>query len=308
MVVVAAVGAAIINAAMSLLQRLGVEDAPRDQVGGTRRLVAHMVRRPVWLIGFVGMGGAFALQAVALHRGSLAVVQPLLTTELFFVVIVLRVWYAVPVRGRDWAYCALAVCGLSLFLVVLAPTNGGRLPSSTGWLEGGVAIVAAAAVLTLAARRGPPWWRALSLGAAASVGFALTAALTKAFSEAFNGGIAHVFETWPTYGVVVCGLGSVLLMQQAFHAGPFAASQATLILVNPFVSVALGALLYGERFPHDPVSVGLGLVGVAAFAVGGIGLCASPLISGGHGDDQLQRLQGRGFVARLRAEGVGGAA
>ncbi len=301
MVVAAAVGAAIVNAVMSLLQRLGVEGAPRGEASGTQGLVAHMVRRPVWLIGFVGMGGAFALQAIALHRGALAVVQPLLTTELFFVVLILRVWYAVPVRARDWVLCALAVCGLALFLVVLAPTNGGRPPSTAGWLEGGIAIGVAAAALTLAARRGPPWWRALSLGAAASVGFALTAAFTKAFSDAFNGGIAHVFETWPTYALVACGLCSVLLMQHAFHAGPFAAGQSTLILVNPFVSVALGALLYGERFSHDPASIALGLVGVVAFAVGGVGLCTSPLISGIHDEDGIQRLHGRGYVARLRA-------
>lgn len=302
MVVTAAVGAAIVNAVMSLLQRLGVETAPRSDAGRAQGLVGHMVRRPVWLVGFLGMGGAFALQAIALHRGSLAVVQPLLTTELFFVVVILRVWYSVPVRGRDWAMCVLTISGLSLFLVVLAPTNGGRLPSAAGWLQGGVAIVLASTVLTLASRRGPPWWRALSLGAAASVGFALTAALTKAFSDAFNGGIAHVFTTWPTYGLVACGLASVLLMQHAFHAGPFAASQSTLILVNPFVSVALGALLYGERFPHDPVDVALGLVGVVAFALGGVGLCTSPLIAGVHEDDELQRLGGRGYVARLRAD------
>lgn len=305
MVIVAAVGAALVNAVTSLLQRLGVEDAPRgdEALGRTAQLVTHMVRRPVWLIGFLGMGGAFALQAVALHRGSLAIVQPLLTTELFFVVLILRVWYAVPVRGRDWLLCGLAVAGLSLFLAVLAPSNPGHEPKLSGWLEGGLSIAGAALCLTIAGRRGPAWWRALSLGAAASVGFALTAALTKAFSLAFNGGLAHVFGTWPTYGLVVCGLASVLLMQHAFHAGPFAAAQATLILVNPFVSVALGALLYGESFTSDPVSVGLGLLGVVAFAAGAVGLCASPLIANGQDGDDLQRLQGRGYVAR-RAERV----
>ena len=35
-------------------------------------------------------------------------------------------------------------------------------------------------------------------------------------------------------------------MQSAFQVGPFAASQSTLILVNPFVSIAVGHVLFGE--------------------------------------------------------------
>ncbi len=301
MVVLASVGAAILNALMSLLQRLGVEGAPRTS-GSTTGLVAHAVRRPVWLFGFAGMLGAFALQALALHTGALAVVQPLLATELFFVVLVLRVWYDVAVRLRDWLLCVLAVGGLSTFLVVLAPTNGGHVPGTGPWIAAGIAIGLAAVALIALSWFGPPWWRALTLGAASSVGFALTAALTKAFSEAFSAGIPHVLSIWQTYALCVVGLCSFLLMQHAFHAGPFAASQSTLILVNPFVSVALGALLYGETFPHGVAALAVGLLGVAAFAAGAVGLCTSPLIAGVHDDDQVQLLVGRGYVARLRAE------
>jgi drug/metabolite transporter (DMT)-like permease len=303
-VVIASVGAALLNALMSLLQRLGVESAPRAS-NTTSDLVAHAMRRPVWLLGFAGMLGAFALQALALHSGSLAVVQPLIATELFFVVLILRLWYAVPVRAKDWLLCVLAVGGLSAFLVTLAPSNAGRVPGLQPWLTAGLVIAVAVVALVAASRVGPPWWRALLLGAAASAGFALTAALTKAFSEAFSGGIPHVLSTWQTYALCGVGLCSFLLMQHAFHAGPFAASQSTLILVNPFVSVALGALLYGESFPNGAGTVAVGAVGVVAFAIGAVGLCASPLIAGVHGSDDVQLLAGRGYVARLREERAG---
>jgi hypothetical protein len=300
-VVLASIGCALLNALMSLLQRLGVEGAPRVKTS-TGGLVAHALRRPIWLLGFAGMLGAFALQAIALHSGSLAVVQPLLSTELFFVVLVLRVWYAVPVRRRDWLLCGLAVAGLATFLATLAPTNGGHVHGLRPWITAGVAIAVAIVVLVAVSRLGPPWWRALLLGAAASVGFALTAALTKSFSEAFSAGIPHVLSSWQTYALCVVGLCSFLLMQHAFHAGPFAASQSTLILVNPFVSVILGALLYGESFPGGVGSISLGAVGVVAFGLGAVGLCASPLIAGVHGSDEVQLLAGRGYVARLREE------
>lgn len=299
-VVLLAVGAALVNALTSFLQRLGIEGAPRESSMSTG-IVAHAVRSPVWLLGFVAMGAGFVLQALALHAGALAVVQPLLTTELLFVVLILWGWYAIHVRGRDWLCAGLTVGGLAVFLVVLAPTNAGHNPTTQAWVISMCVILVAMAVLVGLGRTGPPWWRALLLGAAASVGFAMTAALTKAFTDAFGGGLGEVVRTWETWALAVVGLGSFYLMQNAFHAGPFAASQSTLILVNPFVSVALGAFLYGESFPHGPGVIVAGVASVVTFLAGGIGLSTSPLIAGVHGADEVQLLKGRGLLARRAA-------
>jgi drug/metabolite transporter (DMT)-like permease len=300
MVVALALAAALANAIASFLQRLGVEDAPRES-SMSAGLVAHMLRRPVWLLGFGCMGFGFLFQALALHSGALAVVQPLLTTEMLFVVLILWSWYRFHVRGQDWLFAALTVGGLAVFLVRLAPTDQGHAPTGKTWAASITLTVLAAGVLVLVARRGPPWWRALILGAAASIGFAMTAALTKAFSDAFGQGLVHVLATWETYAMCVIGLASFLLMQNAFHAGPFAASQSTLILVNPFVSVGLGAWLYGESFPHGASVVVTGVIAACVFVAGAVGLCTSPLIAGVHGTDDVQLLHGRGYLARRRA-------
>jgi drug/metabolite transporter (DMT)-like permease len=297
-IVVFALGAALVNAIASFLQRLGVEDAPRASAmsGG---LITHMLRRPVWVLGFACMGGGFVLQALALHNGALAVVQPLITTEMLFVVLILWGWYREHVRSRDWVYSVCTVGGLATFLTVLAPTSAGHDPRTDAWITAIAVIVGAMIVLVVISLRGPAWWRALLLGAAASVGFAMTAALTKSFSDAFSLGVVHVLSIWQTYALCVVGLASFLLMQNAFHAGPFAASQSTLILVNPFVSVGLGAWLYGEPFPHGAGVVALGLIAVAVFVAGAVGLCTSPLIAGVHGsDDEFQLLAGKGLLAR----------
>ena len=52
MVYVLAVAAALSNALCSVFQRMGVEDAPEES---TMRLslLAHAIRRGVWLLGFV---------------------------------------------------------------------------------------------------------------------------------------------------------------------------------------------------------------------------------------------------------------
>jgi drug/metabolite transporter (DMT)-like permease len=300
MVVVLAVAAALANALASFLQRLGVESAPRE-TSMSRGLIVYMLHRPVWLFGFGCMGFGFVFQALALHGGALAVVQPLLTTEMLFVVVILWAWYGFHVRGRDWLFAALTIGGLAVFLVAVAPTHPGHPPTTRTWVAATAATMVAVLVLVVVARRGPPWWRALVLGAAGSIGFAMTAAFTKAFSDAFGQGIAHVFATWETYGMCVVGLTSFLLMQNAFHAGPFAASQSTLILVNPFVSVGLGAWLYGESFPHGAGIVAIGIAATLVFVAGAVGLCTSPLIAGVHGADDVQLLRGRGRFARWRA-------
>ena len=49
-----------------------------------------------------------------------------------------------------------------------------------------------------------------------------------------------LFEHWQTYGVIVFGLLGLFLTQNAFHAGPLAASQSTLVLVDPLVSICIG--------------------------------------------------------------------
>jgi len=295
-----AVGAALVNAFTSFLQRLGIEDAPRESSMSTG-IVAHAIKSPVWLVGFVTMGAGFVLQALALHAGALAVVQPLLTTELLFVVLILWGWYAIHVRARDWMYAGLTVGGLAVFLVVLAPTNAGHAPTRSAWAISMLVVLVVMGLLVALSRTGPAWWKALILGAAASVGFAMTAALTKAFTDAFGGGLGEVVRTWETWALAAIGLGSFYLMQNAFHAGPFAASQSTLILVNPFVSVALGAFLYGESFPHGPGVIAAGVASVGAFLAGGIGLSTSPLIAGVHATDEVQLLKGRGLLARRAA-------
>ncbi|HXW38053.1 MAG TPA: hypothetical protein VEJ44_00040, partial [Acidimicrobiales bacterium] len=69
--------AAAVNALTSVLQRIGVETAPRSS---TLRLslMTHALRRGIWLVGFALMLVVFGLQATALRFGELSIVQPVL--------------------------------------------------------------------------------------------------------------------------------------------------------------------------------------------------------------------------------------
>jgi len=264
-------------------------------------LVRYMIRRPIWLFGFVVMGAGYASQAVALHLGSLNVVQPLMISELVILVLVLWLWYSTPLRPRDFVSAVAAAIGLGAFLVFSAPTDGTMVPSNALWLGVGALIVLSVALLSVLARGGPPWRRAMLLGAAASVGFALLSAITKAMTNLFVTGWSALFGSWELYALCVIGLGSFVIMQSAFQVGPFAASQSTLILVNPFVSILVGHLLYGERLRGGPLYASLEVLSLAVMVAGALGLSTSSLIATVHEEhDGAHLLKGRGRYERWR--------
>jgi hypothetical protein len=116
-------------------------------------------------------------------------------------------------------------------------------------------------------------------------------------------GVGGVFTSWQLYAIAVVGLGSFLIMQSAFQVGPFAASQAALILVNPFVSILVGHVLFGESLRGGAARVTLEVLSLAVMVAGALGVASSPLVAQVHdesGDEHL--LKGRGRYARWAAQ------
>ena len=139
LVVVLALGAGLANALTSVFQRMGVEDAPDD---ATLRLslLTHALRRGVWMLGFALMVASFLLQAIALHLGRLSEVQPILTTELIFLVIVLGIWFGFAIGPREWLGVIATAGGLAGFLYFAHPEEGNTTPPTWEWLVVGAPV------------------------------------------------------------------------------------------------------------------------------------------------------------------------
>ncbi len=284
MVYVLALTAALANAVTSILQRMGVEDAPDDTTLHLS-LITHAIRRGVWLLGFAVMIGSFLCQAFALHLGDLSQVQPILTTELLLLVLILSTWFRFTITSREWVGAFAAAGGLAGFLIAAQPTAGSESPSNLGWLITGSICGGAVALTVLLALRGPRWWRAAMFGAAGAIGFAFTAALIKSVGDVAAGNWHQVPEHWQTYALIACGLASVFLAQNAFHAGPIAASQTALVMVDPLASLAIGIGLFGDNLRTAGAYGPLEAVSLLIMFVGAISLAHSPLISGLKGED-----------------------
>jgi drug/metabolite transporter (DMT)-like permease len=301
-VYVLALAAALANAVTSILQRMGVEDAPDD---ATLRLslMTHALRRGVWLAGFAVMVGSFLCQAVALHLGDLSQVQPILTTELLLLVLILATWFRFPITSREWVGAFAAAAGLAGFLIAAQPTAGTSAPTNRAWLITGSIVGGVVVVAVLLALRGPRWWRAAMFGAAGAVGFAFTAALIKSVGDVVVGDWTQMFVHWQTYALAGCGLAAVFLAQNAFHAGPIAASQTALVMVDPLASLAIGIGLFGDDLRTAGAYGPLEAISLLVMFVGAASLAQSPLISGLKGEDDrfAELLSTRSRSERLAA-------
>lgn len=298
MVFVLALGAALANALTSVFQRLGVETAP---AGAALRLslLTYALRRGIWLLGFALMIVSFLLQAVALHFGQLSLVQPILTTELVFLALVLAFWFGFTMGRREWLGSIAVTGGLSGFLYFAHPEYGTLDPPLWEWAAAGGSCLLAMAVCVSLARRGARWWRAAMFGTAASISFAFTAACTKVVSDFAASDWTSLYRHWQTYALAVFGVLGIFLIQNAIHAGPIVASQSTIVLVDPLASILIGVGLFGDNLQTRGAAGPLEALSLLLAFVGAFWLAHSPLISGMKaGDGQHELLSQRSRFAR----------
>jgi drug/metabolite transporter (DMT)-like permease len=233
------------------------------------QLVRYLASNPLWLFGWLALGGSFVFQALALHNGQMSVVQPLLVTELVFALVLRRLWIRQRIRDITW-WAAAVTCGtLAIFVAVSEPTGGNVQPTSSAWVGATIAAGGAAAILALVGSRGSPMRRAAAMGAATAVLWALVATFIKAMTDTLTQfGPLGMFAHWPVYALIVVSIVAEVLEQTALHVGPLSVSQPFLVIVDPIVSIVLSVWVFAEVFTENAFRLSVGIV---AFAV----MCAA---------------------------------
>jgi drug/metabolite transporter (DMT)-like permease len=267
MVIVFALLAALSNAVNEATQHVASIAAPRQSSGW--RLVVYLFRNPLWLFGWIALAGAFVFQALALHDGHLSVVQPLLATELVFMLILRRVWIHQSIRPITWGATVVTCVGLTVFILAAQPGGGQQTPVSKHWLSAALACCVGAAALAVLARWGSPGLRAALYGAAAAVMWALVATFIKATTDTLTEfGVSGMFARWPIYALAAGSVAALFLQQAALHVGPLRASQPFLVIVDPMVSIALSIWLFGEHFTNNTAALAVAAAGFAVMCAG----------------------------------------
>ena len=288
--IIFAVLSALSNACSAVLQRLAVVDRTA-QARSAWRTAIDLVRQPIWLLGGLFLVGTFAFQALGLYFGPLSVVQPVLVLELIFT-LGLRVFLLHDgIASRTWSAAAIICAGLAAFLLVAAPSDGSHVPDARQWIVAVSSRGAIVLVLLLLSRYGSPARRAALFGAATAVVWSLDAAFVKQTVDVLAaGGVLGVLTHWPLYAMAATGVLGTILLQGAYAVGPLAASQATLLIVDPLVSIVLGIELFGEQLHTGPVYVLGAVVSLAVLGAGVVMLSiwAPPVMTA----EELARLPG----------------
>ncbi|MDT5208794.1 MAG: hypothetical protein QOF67_1209, partial [Mycobacterium sp.] len=213
----------------------------------------------------------FVFQALALAKGSLLLVQPILVSGLLFALpLSARLAHRRVTRG-EWLWAMVLTAALAVF-VVLANTRPGDYEASLT-LSVLVAVICTAAVCAcvVVATRTMGWKRAVLLAVAVGVLFGVVAVLTKLVMHLLtHEGLRAVLTTPVLYLLVVIGVLATFLQQSAFHAGSLQTSVPTMLVLEPVVAVVLGAVVLGEHLDVsrlDAVLIAISAVAMAAATV-----------------------------------------
>lgn len=250
------------------------------------RLVRSLLGSRLWLLGWTTNLVGFLVQAGALHFGTVALVQPLLVTQLLFSLPMASAWCRRWPHKRDWA-AAGAICGgLAVFLAVrgVAPLEG--TPDRRLVLVSGFSLLIVIGLLMLVSTGRRPLVHGTVIAVAAGLCFAFSAVLMKLTTDdLIHRGVAATARDWPGYALAVSTLTGLVLEQGAFAAGSLPAAVAAMTITNPLASYVLGVLAFHVMPPTSPGAVaGLAGAGVLLFA-GAVGLAHSPIVRPGASRD-----------------------
>lgn len=242
--VVTALAAALLFGISSVADQRSTKRVPTRQALSPRILL-DLAMQPLWLTAIAANVAGFALQVIALHLGSLALVQPLLVCNLIFAVLIassLDRRHATISRARQRiisASVAATTLGLAGFLVIGRPSAGTTRVSIAILPPLAVAVVAVVGgCLVLAARSAG--LRPLALALACGFCYGVAAFAIKLVTGDFGGGPGQVFTNWPIYLLAVVGPAGFVLNQDAFQQGTHLAPvQAIITVSDPVISVAL---------------------------------------------------------------------
>ena len=242
----------------------------------TTRLLLHLVRDRVWLLGTVADLGAYGLQSVALAFGQLSLVQPILTLGLVFA-LPLSAHIQHRRHGRlEWAAAAVVALGVGVFVVVAQPSGATTSIARADWIAALGLFGLPAIVCALLSRVAQlPRRRAELLALAATLVYGLTAAMTKATVDRLSIGIGATLWSWYPYGVIVGGYFGLVLIQRAFQVAPLSASLPLLTVCEPVVGVALGILLFEEHLSIGGARLFIIVASLVVMAVGVIVMSTS---------------------------------
>jgi drug/metabolite transporter (DMT)-like permease len=235
-------------------------------------LLVRLASRRIWLAGLGLDWLGFLFQFLALTRGSLSLVEPILVLSLVFAFPVSAWLEHRRVTPAELGAAGMLAGGLALFLRVGRPGAGHPDASGAAWTALSAAVLLAVGVIVLSTRRRLQRRAAVLLGAGSGIAFAYVAAIARHTAHLLDRGVLFILGTWAPYALIVGAVAALLLTQSAFHAGELRLSLPVLAISEPLVAIAIGAGFFGENIHTSGLApvwevAALGLMTAGVFAL-----------------------------------------
>jgi drug/metabolite transporter (DMT)-like permease len=242
---------------------------------GDPRFLAEIIRKPVWLLGGTLQISGWILQAAALNRGSLAVVQALCALSLVFALPIGVRFTGQQVGRRAWIGAVLTLLGILAFVAIGQPQGGASQPEARDWLVSGLSISALILLLAWLANRRRGAVAETLFATAAGTGYAFQAAVTKVFVTQIGNGVGAILTSLTPYALILSALAGFALQQSALKTGFLAPAMAASNAATLGISVLLGITLFNESISRDQGRLLPAMIGLA-LAIIGVILLATP--------------------------------
>jgi drug/metabolite transporter (DMT)-like permease len=254
-------------------------------------MLARLARNKIWLAGIGAAGLSYGFQAVALAFGPLALVQPLVVSELLFAVPISAKLRGIRLGRREWTAVLIVVAGLGIGIGFANPRKANPLVPISLWAYalGGIALLVALAVLIGRRLAGPAKASLFALAGASTM--ALQSALYKATISALERDKLGVFTHWQAYALIIVSFLGLYLVQNAYQAGPLAASMPVMDAVLPTVAIALGVGLFGEPIRTSWWGLAGASAGLVLLIIGIVALDTSAAVRREHQREKQQQKQ-----------------
>ncbi|MGW1727285.1 DMT family transporter [Streptomyces sp. NPDC002306] len=289
LVLILAVSAACCLGFGFVLQQNAAEKAPLSDFLSPR-LLLDLMRVPRWLGGIALMVAGLVLGAIALGKGEISLVEPLLATNLLFALALSRHQTRQPLGRQGWAGLLLLAGGVTTFILAGEPRGGHAITDPLRhWLIIG-AMIGIALLLTTWAKRSRMSAGPLLLAVAAGLLYGVQDALTRVTGQRFSaGGLAEVLTSWQPYTVLVLGVTGLVLVQSAFETAPLRMSLPALTAAQPLAGILCGVGFLGDRLRTDTGALAWEAAGLAAIVVGIVLLGLHPAMPSGTGKPERVR-------------------
>src|SRR5262245_6812574 len=156
-----------------------------------------LLTRWVWLLGLAAQILGVVLQAAALDRGRVSIIQPLLVTTVIWALPLGYFLTQQTIGRREVLGAGIIVVGLALFASFGHPAAGVDNAPGSDWVASILVICAACVALLVFANRGNLSTRAALLGTVAGLLYGLSATLMKPVVESVHTeGLGSVVAGW----------------------------------------------------------------------------------------------------------------